>query len=52
MNILIDGSGSIGIALGASMISQGADVSFYASKKTKKAMENGIKRIGNRAWRT
>ena len=46
MNILIDGSGSIGIALGASMISQGADVSFYASKKTKKAMENGIKRIG------
>lgn len=47
MNILIIGSGAIGIALGASMISEGANVSFYATKNTKDALkENGIKRTG------
>ena len=29
MNILIEGAGAIGIALGASMISQNANVSFW-----------------------
>ena len=47
MNILINGTGAIGIGLGASMISQGANVSFFARKETAKAIkENGIKRIG------
>lgn len=47
MNILIDGSGAIGIGLGCSMISSGFNVSFYASEKTAKAMaEGGIKRVG------
>lgn len=47
MNILIIGSGAIGIALGASMISEGADVSFYATENTAKMLrEDGIKRIG------
>ncbi|KAL6618244.1 2-dehydropantoate 2-reductase pane [Neocallimastix sp. 'constans'] len=47
MNFLINGSGAIGIALGASMLSQGGDVSFYARDKTAQAIKtNGIKRIG------
>ncbi len=47
MNILIDGSGAIGIGLGCSMINSGYDVSFYASEKTADAMKkDGIKRIG------
>lgn len=47
MNILIDGSGAIGIALGASMISQGFNVSFYSREKTAKALKkNGIERTG------
>lgn len=33
MNILIEGAGSIGIALGASLISQKQDVSFFAREK-------------------
>ncbi|WP_455645436.1 ketopantoate reductase family protein [Methanosphaera sp.] len=47
MNILIIGAGAIGIALGASMISQKANVSFYAREKTAQAIkEEGIQRIG------
>ena len=47
MNILINGTGAIGIGLGTSMISQGANVSFFAREETAKAIkENGIKRIG------
>ena len=47
MNILIIGSGGVGIALGASMISQGVNVSFFARGKTAKYIkENGIKRTG------
>ena len=34
MNILINGSGAVGLGLGASMLSQKADVSFYATGKT------------------
>ena len=44
MNILIEGAGSIGIALGASLISQKQDVSFFAREKTAKS----IKRKSNR----
>ena len=46
MNILIEGAGAIGIALGASMISQNANVSFYASQRTADKLTEGIKRIG------
>ncbi len=47
MNILIIGSGAIGISLGASMISQGAEVSFYARGKTADALKTeGIERTG------
>ncbi|RAP44037.1 ketopantoate reductase family protein [uncultured Methanosphaera sp.] len=46
MNVLVIGSGAIGIALGASMLSQKANVSFYATKKTAEAMNDGINRIG------
>ena len=47
MNILIIGSGAVGIGIGASLISQKANVDFFASEKTAKAMkENGIKRCG------
>ncbi len=47
MNILINGTGAIGIGLGASMISQGANVSFFAREETAKAIkENGIERTG------
>ena len=34
MNILINGSGAVGLGLGASMLSEKADVSFYATGKT------------------
>lgn len=47
MNILIIGSGAIGISLGASMLSQKANVSFYAREKTANAIQTkGIERIG------
>ncbi|MCD7781346.1 MAG: ketopantoate reductase family protein [Methanosphaera sp.] len=46
MNILVIGSGAIGIALGTSLISEGANVSFYATKNTAKSMSNGIRRTG------
>ena len=47
MNILIEGAGSIGIALGASLISQKQDVSFFAREKTAKSIkENPIERTG------
>ena len=47
MNILIDGSGAVGLGLGASMLSQKANVSFYATGKTATAIkENGLKRTG------
>lgn len=47
MNILIIGAGGVGIGLGASMLSQNANVSFYASEKTAEAMrKNGIRRYG------
>lgn len=47
INVLIIGSGAIGIAIGASLISQDANVSFYSSKKTSQALkENGIERTG------
>ena len=46
MNILIEGAGAIGIALGASMISQNVNVSFYASQRTADKLTEGIKRIG------
>ena len=38
MNILINGSGAVGLGLGASMLSQKADVSFYATAKTAAAI--------------
>ena len=47
MNILIIGAGSIGISVGTSMISEGANVSFHASQLTASVMEeNGVKRTG------
>jgi len=47
MNILIIGSGAVGIGLGSSLLSQGENVSFLASKKTASKMkEDGIKRTG------
>ena len=47
MNILIIGSGAVGIGIGTSLISQNANVDFYATEKTAKIMkENGIKRCG------
>ena len=47
MNILIDGAGAVGLGLGASMLSQKANVSFYATGKTASAIkENGLKRTG------
>ena len=47
MNILINGSGAVGLGLGASMLSQKADVSFYATGKTATAIkENGLERTG------
>ena len=47
MNILVIGAGAVGIGLGASVLSQGACVSFYAVGETAKAIkENGIARTG------
>ena len=47
MNILIIGSGAVGIGLAASMLSQNADISNFARGETAKAIkENGIKRCG------
>lgn len=47
MNILIIGAGGVGIGLGTSVASQGANVSFYARSETAKAIkENGIERTG------
>lgn len=47
MNILVIGSGAVGIGLATSMLSQGANISIYARGETAKAIrENGIKRIG------
>ena len=47
MNILINGSGAVGLGLGASMLSQKTDVSFYATGKTAAAIkENGLERTG------
>lgn len=47
MNILIAGAGAVGIALGASMLSQGENVSFLAGGKTYEAINyNGIERTG------
>ena len=47
MNILIIGSGSVGIGLGSSLLSQDVNVSFLASEKSASKMkEDGVKRIG------
>ena len=47
MNILIIGSGAVGIGLAASMKSQNANISIFARGETAKAIkENGIKRCG------
>lgn len=47
MNVLVIGSGSVGIGLAASMLSQGSDVSLYARGATAKAIrQNGIERTG------
>ena len=47
MNVLVIGSGAVGIGLAASMLSQNAKVSLFARGKTANAIrENGIKRVG------
>ena len=47
MNILVIGSGAVGIGLAASVLSQNADVSIYARGETAKAIrEKGIERTG------
>lgn len=47
MNILVIGSGAVGIGIGSSLLSQGVDISFLASKNTARKMkEDGIKRTG------
>ncbi len=46
MNVLINGAGAIGISLGCSMINSNYNISFYASEKTAKALEEGIERTG------
>ncbi len=47
MNILVDGSGAVGLGLGSSMLSQGANVSFLSSQETGKALKDkGVKRVG------
>lgn len=47
MNILVIGSGAVGIGLAASVLSQGATVSIFARGKTAEEIhENGIKRTG------
>ncbi len=46
-NILIYGAGSVGIALGASIYSQGKDITFLARGETLQAIrDDGIKRTG------
>lgn len=47
MNILIIGSGAVGIGIGTSLLSQNANVSFLARKETAAKMkETGVKRTG------
>ena len=47
MNILIIGSGAVGIGIGSSLLSQNVNISFLASKNTASKMkEDGIKRTG------
>ena len=47
MNILIIGSGAVGIGLASSVLSQNANVSIYARGETARAIkENGIERTG------
>lgn len=47
MNILIIGSGAVGIGIGTSLLSQDVNVSFLARKETAAKMkESGIKRTG------
>ena len=47
MNILVIGSGAVGIGLATSMLSQNANVSIFARGETAKAIKkNGIKRTG------
>lgn len=47
MNILVIGSGAVGIGIGSSLLSQGVNISFLASKNTARKMkEDGIKRTG------
>ena len=47
MNILVIGSGAVGIGLAASMLSQGVNVSIFARGKTACEIQtNGIRRTG------
>ena len=47
MNILVIGSGAVGIGIGSSLLSHGVNISFLASKNTARKMkEDGIKRTG------
>jgi len=47
MNVLVIGSGAVGIGLATSMLSQDANVSIYARGETAKAIKsNGVKRTG------
>lgn len=47
MNILVIGSGAVGIGIGSSLLSQNVNISFLASKNTARKMkEDGIKRTG------
>ena len=47
MNVLIIGSGAVGIGLGTSLLSQKINVSFFASHETANEMKlHGIKRTG------
>ncbi|MCC8028301.1 MAG: 2-dehydropantoate 2-reductase [Lachnospiraceae bacterium] len=46
-HILIIGAGSVGLSMGASLRSQGMEITFLAGEHTKKAIDdNGIKRTG------
>lgn len=47
MNVLLIGAGGVGLGIASSVLSQGANVSVYATGETAKAIrENGIKRTG------
>ena len=47
MNILLIGAGGVGLGMASSVMSQGANVSIYATGETAKAIkENGIRRTG------